>query len=159
MWLSDFSWLTDAFLSFFQQHPKGHGERRGAARERFCHKVSEEFLFLHLQQQISGVCSALQPGPTAEEGSHRAGGGKVGPVCGNVFLQVLWRVAHSFYVLSTWRFIQQVNQAAVAIQRWYRRLSRRKQSHQAALEQILANKRKVFISPSVVLAVFLFSLH
>ncbi|XP_032430747.1 centrosomal protein of 131 kDa isoform X2 [Xiphophorus hellerii] len=40
------------------------------------------------------------------------------------------------------RFIQQVNQAAVAIQRWYRRLSRRKQSHQAALEQILANKRK-----------------
>ncbi|XP_043958775.1 centrosomal protein of 131 kDa isoform X2 [Gambusia affinis] len=40
------------------------------------------------------------------------------------------------------RFIQQVNRAAVAIQRWYRRLSRRKQSHQAALEQILANKRK-----------------
>uniref|UniRef100_A0A3B5R5K8 Centrosomal protein 131 n=1 Tax=Xiphophorus maculatus TaxID=8083 RepID=A0A3B5R5K8_XIPMA len=40
------------------------------------------------------------------------------------------------------RFIQQVNQAAVAIQRWYRRLSRRKQGHQVALEQILANKRK-----------------
>uniref|UniRef100_A0A3B3U1T7 Centrosomal protein 131 n=1 Tax=Poecilia latipinna TaxID=48699 RepID=A0A3B3U1T7_9TELE len=40
------------------------------------------------------------------------------------------------------RFIQQVNQAAVTIQRWYRRLSRRKHSHQAALEQILTNKRK-----------------
>ncbi|KAM4715450.1 centrosomal protein of 131 kDa isoform 2-T4 [Anableps anableps] len=40
------------------------------------------------------------------------------------------------------RFIQQVNQAAVTIQRWYRHLSRRKHSHQAALEQILANKRK-----------------
>ncbi|XP_008435737.1 centrosomal protein of 131 kDa isoform X2 [Poecilia reticulata] len=40
------------------------------------------------------------------------------------------------------RFIQQVNQAAVTIQRWYRHLSRRKHSHQAALEQILTNKRK-----------------
>ncbi|XP_014838382.1 PREDICTED: centrosomal protein of 131 kDa-like isoform X2 [Poecilia mexicana] len=40
------------------------------------------------------------------------------------------------------RFIQQVNQAAVTIQRWYRRLSRRKHSHQAALEQILTSKRK-----------------
>ncbi|XP_017288107.1 centrosomal protein of 131 kDa isoform X2 [Kryptolebias marmoratus] len=35
------------------------------------------------------------------------------------------------------RFIQQVNQAAVTIQRWYRR-----HSNQAALRQILANKRK-----------------
>ncbi|XP_054898638.1 centrosomal protein of 131 kDa isoform X2 [Poeciliopsis prolifica] len=40
------------------------------------------------------------------------------------------------------RFIQQVNQATVTIQRWYRRLSRRKQSHQATLEQILTNKKK-----------------
>ncbi|XP_038130081.1 centrosomal protein of 131 kDa isoform X1 [Cyprinodon tularosa] len=39
-------------------------------------------------------------------------------------------------------FIQQVNQAAVTIQRWYRRHSRRKNSHQAELEQILASKRK-----------------
>uniref|UniRef100_A0A3Q2QQ68 Centrosomal protein 131 n=1 Tax=Fundulus heteroclitus TaxID=8078 RepID=A0A3Q2QQ68_FUNHE len=40
------------------------------------------------------------------------------------------------------RFIQQVNQAAVTIQRWYRRHTRRKRGHRAALEQIFANKRK-----------------
>ncbi|MED6264852.1 hypothetical protein CHARACLAT_019382, partial [Characodon lateralis] len=40
------------------------------------------------------------------------------------------------------RFIQQVNQAAVTIQRWYRCHIKRKQSHQVALEQILTNKRK-----------------
>ncbi|CAB1433966.1 unnamed protein product, partial [Pleuronectes platessa] len=38
------------------------------------------------------------------------------------------------------RFIQQVNQAAVTIQRWYR--AKRRHSNQAALRRILAGKRK-----------------
>ncbi|KAM6951681.1 centrosomal protein of 131 kDa [Aplochiton taeniatus] len=40
------------------------------------------------------------------------------------------------------RFIQQVNQAAVIIQRWYRSHVRRKGSSQAALKRILATKKK-----------------
>ncbi|KAM4524861.1 centrosomal protein of 131 kDa isoform 3-T3 [Odontesthes bonariensis] len=40
------------------------------------------------------------------------------------------------------RFILQVNQAAVTIQRWYRRHTQRKLTNQAAIKQILANKRK-----------------
>lgn len=40
------------------------------------------------------------------------------------------------------RFIQQVNQAAVTIQRWYRRHGNRQHSNQAALKRILASKRK-----------------
>ncbi|XP_035517200.1 centrosomal protein of 131 kDa isoform X1 [Morone saxatilis] len=40
------------------------------------------------------------------------------------------------------RFIQQVNQAAVTIQRWYRRHAQRRHTNQAALKRILANKRK-----------------
>uniref|UniRef100_A0A4W6FWJ9 Centrosomal protein 131 n=1 Tax=Lates calcarifer TaxID=8187 RepID=A0A4W6FWJ9_LATCA len=45
------------------------------------------------------------------------------------------------------RFIQQVNQAAVTIQRWYRRHAKRQHTNQAALKRILASKRKVSISP------------
>ncbi|XP_037610047.1 centrosomal protein of 131 kDa isoform X1 [Sebastes umbrosus] len=40
------------------------------------------------------------------------------------------------------RFIQQVNQAAVTIQRWYRRHAKRRHTNQAALKRILASKRK-----------------
>ncbi|XP_056286453.1 centrosomal protein of 131 kDa [Pseudoliparis swirei] len=40
------------------------------------------------------------------------------------------------------RFIQQVNQSAVTIQRWYRRHGNRQHSNQAALKRILASKRK-----------------
>ncbi|XP_028287624.1 centrosomal protein of 131 kDa isoform X2 [Parambassis ranga] len=40
------------------------------------------------------------------------------------------------------RFIQQVNQAAVIIQRWYRRHAKRQHTNQAALKRILASKRK-----------------
>uniref|UniRef100_A0A4W6FVQ5 Centrosomal protein 131 n=1 Tax=Lates calcarifer TaxID=8187 RepID=A0A4W6FVQ5_LATCA len=40
------------------------------------------------------------------------------------------------------RFIQQVNQAAVTIQRWYRRHAKRQHTNQAALKRILASKRK-----------------
>ncbi|XP_037546895.1 centrosomal protein of 131 kDa [Nematolebias whitei] len=40
------------------------------------------------------------------------------------------------------RFIEQVNQSAVTIQRWYRRHAERKHSSQAALRQILTHKRK-----------------
>ncbi|XP_060883845.1 centrosomal protein of 131 kDa isoform X2 [Labrus mixtus] len=40
------------------------------------------------------------------------------------------------------RFIQQVNQAAVTIQRWYRRHAKRHHTDQAMLKRILANKRK-----------------
>ncbi|XP_054454922.1 centrosomal protein of 131 kDa [Anoplopoma fimbria] len=40
------------------------------------------------------------------------------------------------------RFIQQVNQAAVTIQRWYRRHTKRQHTNQAALKRILASKRK-----------------
>ncbi|XP_032357724.1 centrosomal protein of 131 kDa isoform X5 [Etheostoma spectabile] len=40
------------------------------------------------------------------------------------------------------RFIQQVNQAAVTIQRWYRRHAQRQHTNQAALKRILASKRK-----------------
>ncbi|KAM9424452.1 centrosomal protein of 131 kDa [Pholidichthys leucotaenia] len=40
------------------------------------------------------------------------------------------------------RFIQQVNQAAVTIQHWYRRHIRRRHANQAALKHLLANKRK-----------------
>nr|XP_040033150.1 centrosomal protein of 131 kDa isoform X2 [Gasterosteus aculeatus aculeatus] len=40
------------------------------------------------------------------------------------------------------RFIQQVNQAAVTIQRWYRRHARRRHANQAALKCIIASKRK-----------------
>ncbi|XP_049419203.1 centrosomal protein of 131 kDa isoform X3 [Epinephelus fuscoguttatus] len=40
------------------------------------------------------------------------------------------------------RFIQQVNQAAVTIQRWYRRHTKRRHTNQAALKRILASKRK-----------------
>ncbi|KAM4623443.1 centrosomal protein of 131 kDa [Polymixia lowei] len=40
------------------------------------------------------------------------------------------------------RFIQQVNQAAVTIQRWYRRHASRRHASQAALKRILATKKK-----------------
>ncbi|XP_047465469.1 centrosomal protein of 131 kDa isoform X2 [Mugil cephalus] len=40
------------------------------------------------------------------------------------------------------RFIQQVNQAAVTIQRWYRRHASRRLANQAELRRILASKRK-----------------
>ncbi|XP_041818973.1 centrosomal protein of 131 kDa [Chelmon rostratus] len=40
------------------------------------------------------------------------------------------------------RFIQQVNQAALTIQRWYRRHAKRHHADQAALKHILASKRK-----------------
>uniref|UniRef100_A0A8D3DLA8 Centrosomal protein 131 n=1 Tax=Scophthalmus maximus TaxID=52904 RepID=A0A8D3DLA8_SCOMX len=40
------------------------------------------------------------------------------------------------------RFIQQVNQAAVTIQRWYRRHAAGRHANQAALKRILASKRK-----------------
>ncbi|KAM9716461.1 centrosomal protein of 131 kDa isoform 2-T3 [Menidia menidia] len=40
------------------------------------------------------------------------------------------------------RYIQQVNQAAVTIQRWYRRRAGSKQADRAALHQVLASKRK-----------------
>ncbi|XP_038591074.1 centrosomal protein of 131 kDa isoform X3 [Micropterus salmoides] len=40
------------------------------------------------------------------------------------------------------RFIQQVNQAAVTIQRWYRSHAKRQHTNQAALKRILASKRK-----------------
>ncbi|XP_061731961.1 centrosomal protein of 131 kDa isoform X2 [Nerophis ophidion] len=40
------------------------------------------------------------------------------------------------------RFIQQVNQAAVTIQRWYRRHARRRLANQAALRHVLDCKRK-----------------
>ncbi|KAM6964398.1 centrosomal protein of 131 kDa [Tautogolabrus adspersus] len=40
------------------------------------------------------------------------------------------------------RFIQQVNQAAVTIQRWYRRHTKRHHTNQAVLKRILASKRK-----------------
>ncbi|XP_075937686.1 centrosomal protein of 131 kDa isoform X1 [Anarhichas minor] len=40
------------------------------------------------------------------------------------------------------RFIQQVNQAAVTIQRWYRRHAKRRHTNQAVLKRILASKRK-----------------
>uniref|UniRef100_A0AAQ5XG39 Centrosomal protein 131 n=1 Tax=Amphiprion ocellaris TaxID=80972 RepID=A0AAQ5XG39_AMPOC len=40
------------------------------------------------------------------------------------------------------RFIQQVNQAAVTIQRWYRRQAKRHHTNQATLKRILASKRK-----------------
>uniref|UniRef100_A0A3P8T2Z3 Centrosomal protein 131 n=1 Tax=Amphiprion percula TaxID=161767 RepID=A0A3P8T2Z3_AMPPE len=44
------------------------------------------------------------------------------------------------------RFIQQVNQAAVTIQRWYRRQAKRHHTNQATLKRILASKRKVSTS-------------
>ncbi|XP_061667072.1 LOW QUALITY PROTEIN: centrosomal protein of 131 kDa [Syngnathoides biaculeatus] len=40
------------------------------------------------------------------------------------------------------RFIQQVNQAAVAIQRWYRRHAGRRRADRAALRRVLDDKRK-----------------
>ncbi|XP_063749585.1 centrosomal protein of 131 kDa isoform X2 [Eleginops maclovinus] len=40
------------------------------------------------------------------------------------------------------RFIQQVNQAAVTIQRWYRINAKRRHTNQTALKRILASKRK-----------------
>ncbi|XP_061565059.1 centrosomal protein of 131 kDa [Cololabis saira] len=40
------------------------------------------------------------------------------------------------------RFIQQVNRAAVTIQLWYRRLSRRKHADRAAAQQILADRKE-----------------
>ncbi|XP_029311356.1 centrosomal protein of 131 kDa isoform X2 [Cottoperca gobio] len=40
------------------------------------------------------------------------------------------------------RFIQQVNQAAVTIQRWYRSHTKRRHTNQAVLKRILASKRK-----------------
>uniref|UniRef100_A0A672YF22 Centrosomal protein 131 n=1 Tax=Sphaeramia orbicularis TaxID=375764 RepID=A0A672YF22_9TELE len=40
------------------------------------------------------------------------------------------------------RFIEQVNQAAVTIQRWYRRYAKRRRTNQAALKRILSTKRK-----------------
>lgn len=46
------------------------------------------------------------------------------------------------------RFIQQVNQAAVTIQRWYRRHAKRQHASHAALKSILANKRKVSVCVS-----------
>ena len=45
--------------------------------------------------------------------------------------------------LSAHRFIQQVNQAVVTIQRWYRRHMRRRQSSAVALRRLLISKKKV----------------
>uniref|UniRef100_A0A3Q3K0C0 Centrosomal protein 131 n=1 Tax=Monopterus albus TaxID=43700 RepID=A0A3Q3K0C0_MONAL len=45
------------------------------------------------------------------------------------------------------RFIQQVNQAAVTIQCWYRRHSKRLHTSKAALRRLLASKRKVSLCP------------
>uniref|UniRef100_A0A671XK29 Centrosomal protein 131 n=1 Tax=Sparus aurata TaxID=8175 RepID=A0A671XK29_SPAAU len=45
------------------------------------------------------------------------------------------------------RFIQQVNQAALTIQRWYRHHAKRQHTNQAALKRILASKRKVSVCP------------
>lgn len=45
------------------------------------------------------------------------------------------------------RFIQQVNQAAVTIQRWYRRHAKRQHVNQAVLKHILASKKKVSACP------------
>uniref|UniRef100_A0A8C4FCP2 Centrosomal protein 131 n=1 Tax=Dicentrarchus labrax TaxID=13489 RepID=A0A8C4FCP2_DICLA len=53
------------------------------------------------------------------------------------------------------RFIQQVNQAAVTIQRWYRRHAQRRHTNQAALKRILANKRKVSLHPQAALLLHL----
>lgn len=47
--------------------------------------------------------------------------------------------------LCIWRFIQQVNQAAVTIQRWYRSHAKRRHADQAALKRTLASRRKVSI--------------
>uniref|UniRef100_A0A3B3CPS8 Centrosomal protein 131 n=1 Tax=Oryzias melastigma TaxID=30732 RepID=A0A3B3CPS8_ORYME len=58
------------------------------------------------------------------------------PSCTETLL--LWFVTPLF----TCRFIQQVNQAAVTIQCWYRRHAKRKHSNKAALKLFLANKRK-----------------
>lgn len=44
---------------------------------------------------------------------------------------------------SPCRFIQQVNLAAVTIQRWYRRHSQRHRAAAAALGRLLASKREV----------------
>lgn len=54
-----------------------------------------------------------------------------------------WQLVLIAVPLSFKRFIQQVNQAAVTIQRWYRRHAKRQHTSQAALKRILANKRKV----------------
>uniref|UniRef100_A0A8C2WXK0 Centrosomal protein 131 n=1 Tax=Cyclopterus lumpus TaxID=8103 RepID=A0A8C2WXK0_CYCLU len=51
------------------------------------------------------------------------------------------------------RFIQQVNQAAVTIQRWYRRHAKRQHTNQVALKRILASKRKVSIRPHLLSSV------
>uniref|UniRef100_A0A3B4GV35 Centrosomal protein 131 n=1 Tax=Pundamilia nyererei TaxID=303518 RepID=A0A3B4GV35_9CICH len=45
------------------------------------------------------------------------------------------------------RFIQQVNHAAVTIQRWYRHHAKRRHANQAALKRILDSKRKVSMCP------------
>lgn len=69
--------------------------------------------------------------------------------CVNVLLSVvLWLTAVPLCIL---RFIQQVNQAAVTIQRWYRRHAKRQHTNQAAFKCILASKRKVSVCPQAAL--------
>lgn len=47
------------------------------------------------------------------------------------------------------RFIHQVNQAAITIQRWYRHQARRRQAQAASLGQLLASKLEVRASAGV----------
>lgn len=73
----------------------------------------------------------------------------------NVLLLILlWLIE---VLLCVWRFIQQVNQAAVTIQRWYRRHAKRQHTNQAALKRILASKRKVSICPQAALFLTFYS--
>lgn len=53
----------------------------------------------------------------------------------------IWFVLKHNYSIS--RFIQQVNLAAVTIQRWFRRYTNRKRANENALKQVLASKKKV----------------
>lgn len=49
----------------------------------------------------------------------------------------------SHQLFFVWRFIQQVNQAAVTIQRWYRRHAESRHANKATLKRIFAGKKKV----------------
>lgn len=42
-----------------------------------------------------------------------------------------------------YRYIQQVNHAAITIQRWYRRLANRKRANENTIKHLLTSKKKV----------------
>ncbi len=71
-------------------------------------------------------------------------------LCANIRLTVetfqtvsKWPLYMIKHLQNLYRYIQQVNQAAITIQRWYRRQANRKRANENTIKHLLASKKKV----------------